>query len=159
MTESSPSREMGSKSVVTVSSRLPAAATGALSSRLTTTTVLSSTQVSGLVIGCLQTSVEEVLAILVVRTSVSPTFAFQAPWFKAQSHRNVQDLSLLRHLRQLQVPHQEELARPWLARTTTERICCRPRSTQEAQMRAAASAPPMMVAWVTPGFMTTVSAG
>lgn len=150
---------MGSKSVVMVCSRLPVAATGALSNRITTTTVLSFTQVSGPVTGCLQTSVVEALAILVVHISVSPTFAFLALWFKAQSPRNVPDLNLLRHLLQLQVPHQEELARPWLAKTMMDRICCRQLSPQEAQMHAAASAPLMTVAWATPGYMTTANAG
>merc|ERR1712070_427436 len=114
---------MGSKSVAMVSNLLPAAVIGELSSRITTTTEQSSTQVSGPVTGCRQISVEVVLAILVVHTSASPTLRFRAPWCKAQSPKNAQDLSLLHHPRQLQVLHQEELARPWLARTTTEQTC------------------------------------
>lgn len=159
MMESSPSQGMDNKSVGILWILPPVAMTGESSVQITKAKGPSFIQVSGPVTGCLQTSVVEALAISVVHTSVCPIFVFLALWFKAQSPRNVRDLNLLRHLLQLQVRHQEELARPWLARTTTERICCQQLSTQEAQMHAAASAPLMTVAWATPGYMTTANAG
>merc|ERR1711865_1009729 len=121
----------------------------------------SSTRVNGQVTGCLQISVELVLAISVVHTSVFPTSVFPPLWFKAQNHRNAQDhnLLLLLHLHHLQVLLLEELARPRLARTMMEQICSLQPSAQAAQMNAAASAPLMMAARVILGSMPMVSAG
>ena len=157
--ESSPSPEMGSKSVAILSSLLPVEAIGELSSQITTATEQSFTQVNGQVTGCLQISVEVVPAISVVHTSVFPTSVFPPLWHKAQNHRNAQDHSLLLPLHQLQVLLPEELARPRLARTMTEQICSQLPSARAAQMNAAASAPPKMAVWDTLGSMTMVSAG
>lgn len=157
--ESSPSQEMGSKSVAMVSSLLLVAATGVSSNRITTTTELSSTRVSGLVTGCPQISVEVVLAILVVHTSVCPTFAFQVPWCKALNPKSVQDRSLLLHLLQRQVPPLLACARPQLARTMMEPICSPVRSPRAAPKIAATAALPQMVVSGTPGFMQVKSAG
>lgn len=161
VTESSPSPEMGSKSVAILSSLLPVEAIGELSSQITKITEQSSTRVNGQVTGCLQISVELVLAISVVHTSVFPTSVFPPLWFKAQNHKNAQDhnLLLLLHLHQLQVLLPEELARPRLARTMMEQICSLLPSAQAAQMNAAASAPLMMAARVILGSMPMVSAG
>jgi hypothetical protein len=117
-----PSQGMGRRSAAILSSLLPVAVIGGLSSQTTTTTAQSFIQVSGQVTGCPLIFVVEVPAILVVHTSVSLTFAFLAPWFKAQSLKNARDHSLPLHPRQLQVPHQEEPVKPKLARTTTEQI-------------------------------------
>ena len=158
MMESSLSQEMGNKSVGTLSTLLPVAAIGESSSRRMRAREESSTQASGPVPGCPQISVEVVLAILVVHTSVCPTFAFRVPWCKAQNPKSVLDRSLLLHPRQVPLPHQEG-ARPPLARTMMELICSRLLSTQAAQTNAAAIAPRQTVVRATPGFTPTMNAG
>lgn len=159
MTESSLSQETGNKSVGILLTLLPVAATGELSSQHTRALEQSFTQVSGPVPGCPQISVEVVLAILVVHTSVCPTFAFQVPWCKALNPKSVQDRSLLLHLLQRQVPPLLACARPQLARTMMEPICSPVRSPRAAPKIAATAALPQMVVSGTPGFMQVKSAG
>merc|ERR1711937_974922 len=112
--------------------------------------VESSTRVSGLVPGCPQISVEVVLVILVVHTLVCPTFAFRVLWCKAQSPKNVQDHSLLHHLRQhlLRLPLLA-CAKPRLARTMMEPICSPVPLSQAAPMTVAATVLPPMAVLVT----------
>jgi hypothetical protein len=73
MMENSPSPEMGSKSAAILSILLPVAMIGAFSSPHMRAREVSSTRANGLALGYLQTSVEEVLVILVDHISVFPT--------------------------------------------------------------------------------------
>lgn len=157
--ESLLSPEMGNTSVGILSTLLPVATTGELSSRLTRAREESSTRVSGPVTGCQQISVEVVLAILVVHTSVCRTFAFRVPWCKAQNPRSVQDRSLLLHPRPRQAPPQVAHARPQLAKTMMEPICSPVPSTPAVQTNAAATALPPPVVLATHGSMLTMNAG
>lgn len=159
MMESSLSQETGNKSVGILSTLLPVAATGELSSQHTRAREQLSTRVSGPVPGCPQISVEVVLAILVVHTSVCPTFAFQVPWFKAQNPKSVQDrlLLLLLHPRhRLPLPAR---VRPQWARTMMEPICSQVLSALAVLRIVAAIAQPLMVVLATHGFMPTMNAG
>jgi hypothetical protein len=161
MMENSPSREMGNKSVGTLSALRPVAATGELSNQRTRVREESFTRVNGLVTGCLvQILVEVVLAILMVHDSVSPTFAFRVLWCRALNHKSAQDLHLLPLLplllhRLLPVAH----VRPKWARTMMEQTCSPVPSTQAALTNAAAIARPLTVALGTRGSMPTTSAG
>lgn len=157
--ESSPSQETDNKSAGILSTLLPVATTGELSSRLTRAREQSSTQVSGPAPGCPQISVGAVLAILMVHTSVCPTFAFQVPWFKAQNPKSVQDhrLPLLLHPHQ-RLPLLARVRLQW-ARTMTEPICNQVLSTLAVLRIVAAIAQPLMVVLATHGSTPTTNAG